>query len=245
VSDDDREDSDESAWLLARERGQAGPTVSAATTARYARLQALITDLPAMPGGVPPRAGWQRDVLAAIDAAEAEPEAPSKPAPVRTNDGEPAKPSSPRRRRWATAMVIFAAAAIVAIVFAVFRDRGPGAPSIAFEVEPSERAHLSTDASVGDTLIVRAVVEGPGELRIYDAAGMEQAHCPEPAADCTVDTSGTHTTLRLRLRLRLPGTLRTILFPAPLGGPSGGMDADIRAAMRAGMAVTTLPFEVH
>lgn len=251
MSEHEREDNDDTAWLLARERGQRGPTVSAATTARYARLQALITDLPATPAGVPPRADWQRDVLAAIDAAEAEPEAPSHPAPVRSIDSAPPKRTSTRRRRWAAATAIFAIAAVMAIVLAVYHDRGGGPggrvaePTLAFEVEPADRAHRSSDPSVGDTLIVRGVVEGPGELRVYDAAGAEQARCAVPAPDCTVDRSGTGTTLRLTMRLRVPGVLHAVLLTSPLGGPSGGMDADVRAAGRAGMAVTARELDVH
>jgi hypothetical protein len=248
VSEDEREDSDDVAWLLARERGEPGPIVSAATSARYERLQALIKDLPAMPAGVPPRAGWQRDVLAAIDAGEAEAEAPSEPAAVRAIDPPPKRTSS-SRRRWAAAMAIFAVAAVVVIVLAVSRDRGPGvggaAPTLAFEVQPVARAHRGTDASAGDTAIARGVVDGPGELRVYDAAGIEQARCAAPAPDCTVDRSGTRTTLRLTMPLQVPGTLRAILLPAPLGGPSNGMDADIGAAVRAGMAVTSRELEVH
>jgi hypothetical protein len=244
VSEHEREDNDDAAWLLARERGQPGPTVSAATTARYARLQSLITDLPAMPAGVSPRAGWQRDVLAAIDATEAEPEHPRNPAPVRPIDSAPPERMRTRPRRWAAATAIFAAAAVVAILLAMYRDRS-GAPdgrlaepTVAFEVAPADRAHRSSDPSVGDTLIVRGGVEGPGELRVYDAAGVEQARCTVPAPDCSVDHSGKRTTLRLTMPLRVPGALRVILLTVPLGGPSGGLDADVKAAVRAGIAVT-------
>ena len=58
MSEDERADHEDEAWLLARERGQPGPTVSEATAARYARLQALITDLPAIPPGVTSRPDW-------------------------------------------------------------------------------------------------------------------------------------------------------------------------------------------
>lgn len=247
MSEDDREERDEAAWLLARERGQPGPTVSAATTARYERLEALIKDLPAMPAGVPPRAGWQRDVLAAIDAAEAEAAAAIDPAPVRPVDDTPPKRTSSSRRRWAAAVALLAAAAVVVIVLIVSRGRGAGgmAPALAFEVVPADRALRSADASAGGTLIVRGVVEGRGELRVYDDAGREQARCAGPAPDCTVDRSGTRTTLRLTVRLRVSGTLRAILLSAPLDGPSRGMDADIRAAVRAGIAVTSREREVH
>lgn len=277
MSDDDREDhDDELAWLVARERGQPGPPVSAATAARHERLEALLKDLPAMPAGVPPRAGWQRDVLAAIDAADAEAEVASDPAAVGAIDPAPPKRTSSPRRRWAAPGAILAAAAIVVIVLAVWRDRGlgPGAaapgsdtwivrgggdavardrgpgmggarPTLAFEVQPDERAHRSTEASAGDTLIVQGVVEGPGELRVYDAAGNEQARCTGTAPDCTVERAGTRTTLRLTMRLRDPGVLHGILLTPPLGGPSKGMDADVEAAVRAKVAVTSRELQVH
>lgn len=251
MSEREREDNEDAAWLLARERGQSGSTVSDATKARYARLQALITDLPATPAGATPRAGWQQGVLAAIDGAEAEPDAPSDPAPSQPIDGATPKRRNTRPRRWAAAAAIFAVAAGVAIVLAVYRDGGGpdglvAQPTIAFEVEPADRPHRSADPSIGDTLIVRAVVEGPGELRIYDAAGVERARCTVPAPDCSIDRSGQRTMLRLTMLLRVPGALRAVLFAAPLGGPSGGMDADVEAAVRAAIARTPRDLvEVH
>ena len=250
MSERERDDNEEVAWLLARERGQPGPAVSDATAARYARLQSLITDLPAMPAGVSPRAGWQQDVLASIDVAEAEPEAPSNLAPVPSIDSAAPERRSTRQRRWAAATASFAIAAAVAILLAVYLDRGgrggPAAESlVAFEVQPANRSHRSADPSAGDTLIVRGVVEGLGELRVYDAAGAELARCIGPAPDCTVDRSGTRTTLRLTMVLRLSGALHAVLFAAPLGGPSGGLDADVEAAGRAGIAVTPRGLEVH
>jgi hypothetical protein len=146
---------------------------------------------------------------------------------------------------------VFAIAAGVAIVLAMSRrgDVGP-MPSLAFEVEPGGRHHRTGDPSVGDTLIVRAVVDGPGELRVYGTvgatAGVELARCGAAAPDCTIERSGPRTTLRLTLPLRAPGELHAVLFAAPLVGPSGGIDADVGAATRAGIAVTPLePLDVH
>jgi hypothetical protein len=244
MSEGDREDDEEAAWLVARERGQPGRTVSDATAARYRQLQALITDLPVTPDGVRPRADWQQDVLAAIDADEAEPDAPRSPAPAGSSDGATPTRMNARPRRWVVATAIVAMAASAAILLAVYRDSGRRArepvtgPVLAFDVEPANRPHRSSDPSVGDTLIVRGGVEGPGELRVYDAAGVEQARCRVPAPDCTVERSGQRTTLRLTVPLRVPGALRALLFAAPLGGASGGIDADVEAAMRAGISVT-------
>jgi hypothetical protein len=131
----------------------------------------------------------------------------------------------------------------------VYRNRGGGpdgrTPTLAFEVEPANRPHRGSDPSVGDNMIVRGVVEGPGELRVYDDTGVEQARCTVPAADCSVDRSGTRTTLRLTMRPRVPGALHAVLFAAPLDGPSQGLDADVEAAGRAGITLTSRDVPVH
>ena len=246
MSDDDREDhDDELAWLIARERGQPGPPVSAATAARHERLEALLKDLPAMPAGVPPRAGWQRDVLAAIDVADAEAEAASDPAAAGAIDPAPPPRASSPRRRWAAAGAILAAAAIVLIVLAVWRDRGPGpggaVPTLAFDPHLAPRPNRSPDVSAGDTLIVQGVVDGPGELRVYDAAGNEQGRCTGTEPGCTVERAGTRTTLRLTVQLREPGVIHAILLAAPLPGPSKGLNADLETVV----AVTSRELQVH
>lgn len=242
----EREDAADVRWLLARERGQPGLAVSAASMARYAQLEALIADLPAVPAGVSPRAGWQRDVLAAIDAEEAAPEA-SRDLPANPSSGRAVpKPKATGPRRWAAATAGFAMAAAVVIVFVVYRDRGSTAvPALAFEVEAGNSRHRGSDPSIGDKLIFRGVVEGPGELRVYNRTGVEQARCTVSTPVCTIDRSGHRTTLRLTMQLRAPGALCAVLFAAPLGGSSGGIDADVAEAMRAGIAVIPLaPVEV-
>jgi hypothetical protein len=242
----DDEPDDEDDWLLARERGQPGPAVSDQTVRRYAQLQSLIKDLPATPAGVASRVGWEQDVFAAIDAAEAEPGAPRSPASL-----PPPTPAAPQRmsrsRRWAAAAVSIAIAAGVVIAIAVYRHRGaPAVPTLAFEIEQAHLPHRTYDTSVGDTLIVRGVVKGQGELRVYGDAGVEHARCTGPAPDCTIDRSGERTALQLTMLLRAPGALRAVLFAAPLEEASKGLDADLEAARRAGIAMATLePVEVH
>ena len=131
------------------------------------------------------------------------------------------------------------------ILLAVYHYRGAGSdvrvagPTVAFEVEPGNRPHRGSDPSVGDKLIVRGVVEGQGELRVYDDTGVEQARCTVPAPDCRVDRAGPRTTLRLTVMLRVRGAVRAILFAAPLDGPSQGLDADVEAAGRAGIPLTS------
>ena len=256
--DDEDDEDDEYVWLLARERGQPGPTVPDGTEERYAQLQSLITDLPAIPatpGGVSSRVGWEQDVFAAIDAAEAEPEAPRNlspspvavPVPVPPTDPAGPKRMSSRSRRWSAVIASVAIAAGVAIALAVYRYRGaPAVPTLAFEVELARRPHRTPDTSVGDTLIVRGVVKGQGELRVYGAAGVEDARCTGPAPGCAVDRSGERTELQLTMLLHVPGAVRAVLFAAPLGEASRGLDADLEAARHAGIAIATLePVEVH
>jgi len=243
--DHDDEPDDEDDWLLARERGLPGPAVSDETAARYAQLQSLIKDLPATPAGVASRGGWEQDVFAAIDAAEAEPEAPRNLASLPlTNPAAPKRMA--RSRRWGVTIASVATAAGVVILLAVYRHRGaPVVPTLAFEVQSGSRLQRGAAASVGDTLIVRGVVEGSGELRIYDAAGAEQARCTAPAPGCTVERADKRTTLQLTMPLRAPGALRAVLFAAPLGGPPRGIDLDLEAAIRAGIARTPRDLEVH
>jgi hypothetical protein len=270
-----REDADHAAWVLARESGQPGPTVSDATAARYARLQALIADLPDTEAGVAPRPGWQHDVFAALDAADAEPLIARDPPPVGSGDAtqvtarsaggavgipplrDPASPIDPamsartrqRPRRWAVATLVFAAVVVAAISVYHYggeRSDGPGPePTLAFEIEPAVRPHRSSEPSVGDQLIIRAEVAAAGELRVYDAAGLEAARCTVPAPACTVERSGRRATLRLTMPLRAPGTLRAVLFAAPVAAPSGRMDLDVEAAAHAGIGVIMREQEVH
>ncbi|HEX2689736.1 MAG TPA: hypothetical protein VHN14_24125, partial [Kofleriaceae bacterium] len=171
MSENEREIEPDAAWLLAREGGPPGPAVSDATAVRYARLQSMITDLPATPSGAGARAGWQQEVLAAIDAAEAGATTSSNAGGGRVRSVEGATPARVRHRprRWGIPAAIFVSTAVVVIGLAVYhRGGGVEAPTIAYEVEPSSAPQRGADPSVGDTLIVRAVVEGPGELRIYN-----------------------------------------------------------------------------
>ena len=241
MSDNEREDQEDASWLLARERGQPGPPASEATAARYERLQSMITNLPATPAGITAGAGWQREVLAAIDASEAGPDASRGLPPASSGAVAAPERSSPKSRRRAaiTAVLAIAAAAVVALLVAVYRHRDNAAvPMLAFEIEPARQPHRGAEPSVGDTLLVHAVIEGPGELRIYNDAGVEQARCVTPAPGCTVERSGRRTTLRLTMQLRAPGALRAVLFAGPVVGSPGGIDADLEAAVRAGIAVT-------
>ena len=224
----------------------------AAADARTTRLRELIAELPATPGGVRSQVDWKQRVLAAIDVAEAAPEGLREPPAVRSLPriepiGHGRKSSGTTHvaaRRWiiaASAGAIAAAAAILLVV-----SRGPAqapppaaTPTVAFALVPGERLHRGDEPSVGDTLIFRGVTTGAGELRVYDPAGVEQARCTVVAPGCAVERDGGRTTLRLTLRLREPGALRAVMFETPLAtspGGSGGIDADLGVAARAGIA---------
>lgn len=133
--DDDSDDGDDQAWLLARERGEPGPTVSDARARRYAQLETRIKDLPALPAGTVQRPDWEQGVLAVIDAEVGPPAdrsdrpLPQRPAAMRTH-----------RRRAAAAAAAFAMVAGVAIVVVLQREPGK-APA---RVSPApERAEVT------------------------------------------------------------------------------------------------------
>jgi hypothetical protein len=244
---------DDASWLLARERGEPEPPVSAAIAERYARLGALLADLPAVPAGLRPSADWRQRALAAIDAEPAAgaaewapgaaPAEATAPAP-RTSATRTARAS---RRSWMVASATCAAAAamLLAIVGNPFSGRGgdDSAPALTIDVKQASGARRGVTSddvlSVGDALILRAAAAGSGELRLYDDAGIELARCAEAGAGCVVKRTGERSALELSVPLRVPGVLRPVLFTPPLGGAPAGLDADLAAAARAGTAVVT------
>jgi hypothetical protein len=302
---------DELAWLLALERGEVAAPPSEQLAARHQRLAGLIGELPEVPPGVTPRAGWEQRVFAALDAVDAELSGAAEPSRAAKPPGAveprrgadpadepsgaadpPAAPpspeaagtasevqiveavteagpfleelaSSPRRakaapatwwriRGWRSAGVL--AAAAVAVLIVVLRPGTTGQdepkPVLAFELElelvKSSEPRRGDEPSVGDTLRFSGGVDGPGELRVYDDAGVEQARCAVPAANCVITRDRGRTRLQLSVPLRVPGALRAVLFKAPLSGPSGGLDADVAAAGRVGIAVLARdPVRVH
>ncbi|HEY0985781.1 MAG TPA: hypothetical protein VGD80_01975, partial [Kofleriaceae bacterium] len=171
MSDDGRED-DDVAWLLARAKGQPGPSISPARAARYEKLEAMLAELPVTPGASAPSEGWQDRVLAAIDAEDA----------ARDATGGNIVRFVRRRRAWLVGIVGVAAAAVAA--FWLLRPP-PDGPQIRAAVERSA-ANLGAmgPAMVGDTLVVRATVDEPAELRVYDEAQNEAARCATTTGDC-------------------------------------------------------------
>jgi hypothetical protein len=228
-SDSGGKEDDEDRWLQARERGEQGPVIAEATAATYAELHALMQDLPAVPVGAQLSPGWQDAVLDAIGRGAV----PAPVEPVASIADAQAKRS--RRKRVAIVFSGLALAAGVAVVLTV-----PRAPTSDLTV-----AGLSTDGTTrgsgqlraGDKAVVHGVIEGRGELRVYDAEDVELARCTVTGAGCTVDRSGERTDLRLELPLNVIGPLRVVLLSAPLSGASGGRARDLEAARRAGIMV--------
>lgn len=140
-------DDSDHAWLLARERGEPGPTIPDARAGRYAQLGALLADLPAMPAGVTQRDGWEQGVLALIDADAGQLADPSRTPPA-TDKPLPAEPTA-RRRRWrAATAAVFVMAASVAIV-AFLRDRREEAPVIARGLDGSNSSTPNVEVTRG------------------------------------------------------------------------------------------------
>jgi hypothetical protein len=234
VSESQRED-DDVAWLLARAKGQPGPSISATSAARYEKLEALLADLPAGPAGAAPREGWQDRVLAAIDDEEA-----GRAASV---PGGASKLARRRRTRWLMLIGVIAVVSTAAVGGAQWlRADAQGvlatAPVLDIHIEAAgSNLAAMAPAMVGDAMVVRGVIDGAGELRVYDDEGVELARCVAPAQECSVTRSGTRTTLQLTMVLRARGSFRALLFAPPLTGPSGGLDVDLRGAGAANLEV--------
>jgi hypothetical protein len=167
-------------------------------------------------------------------------------------------PTTPRRTRakswrWA-APAVFAMAAVVVIVIIVRSPGGGGGPDGLVAMGPVLELEIARTsgvrrgdaqaAAVDDKLKVRAELDGAGELRVYNGADVEVARCAEAAPDCSVVRSGKRTALSLTTPLRSRGQFLILLFSAPLGSPSAGLDADVAAAEAAGIAITRRPVRV-
>jgi hypothetical protein len=151
------DDEDDQAWLLARERGEPGPTLSDDRASRYAQLGTLIKDLPALPAGTVRRTDWEQGVLAVIDADVGPPADRSAPPPAAMPARPlPQRPAATRIRRRAAAAAVFTMVAGVAIVVVLQREHGKtpvGETPVAVRPEVTrgmhvERGRLGVDPAV-------------------------------------------------------------------------------------------------
>jgi hypothetical protein len=235
-----RDDDDEDRWLLARERGEPGPAIADATAAKYTRLHSLIEDRPAVPAGFRPRSGWQQAVLDAIDRGEAEPTpAHSGTLPAQSIDIA-SRQRTGNKRRIVTVACGLAVAASVTLALKMMRAEPSAELSVIALATAQTTRGEPHELVAGGKAAVRGAIDGPGELRVYDADDVELARCSVTGPDCTVERSGKRTELRLEVALRVAGPLHLVLFSAPIPGPSGGRAGDLEAANRAGILVKPL-----
>jgi hypothetical protein len=148
------------------------------------------------------------------------------------------------RRHWLVpvSMVAVAGAAAAAGTALWLREGAPGviaiAPVLDVHIEAAgSNLDAKASAMIGDTMVVRGIVDGAAELRVYDDEGVELARCGAPAQECSVTRSGTRTTLQLSMTLRVRGGFVPLLLAPPLAGPSAGLDLDLRAAGAANLDV--------
>jgi hypothetical protein len=242
MSDGIRDDhDDEDRWLEAQERGRRAPPIPASTAARYDQLRSLIAGLPTVPIGARLPTSWRQSVLDAIDRGEGP--VPADVAPeVEPIAAEPSKRTRTRRRA-VIASGCVALAAGVAILVKVW----PGRPELQTTAELSISAVAgeqmlagSDELRAGGKAVARGVIDGPGELRVYDADDRELTRCTATGPGCSVDRSGRRTELRVELSLPVPGPLHIVLLSAPLPGPSGGRARDLEAADHAGITARSL-----
>jgi hypothetical protein len=217
-------DSNDEAWLLARQRGEpAEVPVDDARQASYGRLENLIAQLPE----VEPPAGWQARAFQAL--------------PLETAPSSTVGKASNRRR------LIFAAlaAGLVAVAVGAWQFQKPAATHLDrelwVEVIPSELIHRGTVAQVGDVLNVSSSV-ATDELRLYRADGSLVARC-RGASDCVASQTQGQTISTLAWKALAPGRYRAVsLRGAPIPEPTGdGLEADLQAADAAGIVSASAP----
>jgi hypothetical protein len=137
--------------------------------------------------------------------------------------------------------MVLAAVALALVVVPIPDGSTPlSGHQIAVAVERDGKVRNRNDeASIGDTLVVRAVVEDNGsELRVYDDSGVALASCAAPGPNCRVEAVDGRTTLVLEIKVLRPDELLPIRFSPPLGTRSAGREADVSAATKAGIVVT-------
>jgi hypothetical protein len=216
---------EELAWLLAREQGEQRPPPTPELGARHDRLIALIEQLPIEPAPDLVRAR----TLQAIEAADA------------------AEVAARRRRKLAIGALGIAAAA--AVLFLILRQPRRDqvvarleAPTVQFRSPGHPRG---SSRAVGDIATLRGV-GGASELRLYLDDDRIVIRCPGDPG-CSVDTTGAVRAIVAEVTLALPGRYRSLILRGePVPPPTGRLDDDVAAAIRAHVEVMAgPPFEVQ
>lgn len=150
--DRDPDDEPDHAWLLARERGEPGPTISETRAGHYAQLGTLIADLPAVPAGTVQRRDWEHGVLAVIDAEVGQPAEgrgiPATPVSDRPLPQKLTATKQNRRRTVGATAAVFAMVAGVAIL--IFVQRGQQEDSVGpSAVDPQGSQSRSAEVTRG------------------------------------------------------------------------------------------------
>lgn len=222
----DDEEGAEAAWLLARDSDPSTPAPSQELARDHAELEDLLGNLPAGASDE----SWHDEVLKLATSSAA----PSSAAPS----------PPPRRRRayrWAIAGALVAAAAVAAVVL-IPRPR-PRAVELEVAIRHVDPARGdSTEAVVGDHVVIRARPRGTGDLRVYRADGVLVARCPDGPGCITAH--GEHA---IDVRLDAPVQYHVILVDGLTGDlPGQTMDAYLDAARAANARIVTYPpIDVH
>ena len=166
----------------------------------------------------------------------------------------PLKQAQAARRKgsrwpWIAGGMAAAAAAVTVLAIVPGRDASvapsqkPDLEVIALATElrrggPVRRAapERGDEASIGDTLVVRAETPGPAEVRVYGGlTGRLLATCND-GGGCTVERDGERRRFTLEVKLEVPGEVRAVVFLGPsIPAPAGTLDADLEAAAGAGI----------
>ncbi len=254
-NDDERNDDErDAAWLLARMRGEPAPAPGAERVASYARLEQALRGLPAPAASE----GWQAKVLAAIDGPTGGRAGASDASGKGAGEGGAAGeargatvhawPSGGGARGWRVAAPVAAALAAAAALLIFLRaPTGPGGPllSLQFEQAQTRAVHRGEQAGLGDTLLLEARPDGPGEVRLYRDRRELVLRCPG-GEGCALGSEGGRPVVRAKAPLKAPGRYRVmVLSGAGLPAPSGNEDEDLGAAAKAGAKVESASFTVR
>lgn len=209
----------ESEWLLARENDPGAPAPTSMLVREHAELESLLGTLP--PGSTDE--SWHDEVLRL---------ASSSTTPLRPRARRPAY-------RWAMAGTLVAVAAVAVLML---RPR-PRADELEVAIRHGDHVRGdSSEAVVGDHLIIRARPGGPSDLRVYRGNGTLVARCPD-GPGCITPVRGEHA---IEITFDAPVQYYVILVVGRTDLPAATMDAYLDAARAANVRIVTYePIDVH